>query len=403
MNANPGTPHALDPRLPAEQRVLNFRRLLMLGATPAVVAERCRPGGPWQQLLPQVYLLHSGPPSSRERLQAALLYAGRDPQAHGPLGGGREAVLTGPAALALHRLSCVPPLPELPRIDVLVPWQRRLRDAGDVSVHRTRDLPRPQEVAGLPCAPVPRALADAVADLADTETVRRLLTEAVRGGHCDASAILRELAGAGLLERPQVAAAVAALRGADRTMAEQRLYAMVRGHGLPDPVWNVDLRLPGGPMLGGVDAYWPEHAVALAIDPRAAADGCGPPPGRAAGGGPAVGREAPRDEDDPVVDDVLADPFGGAYADPYADPFGEAFGAAAGDGTGGTDAPFGDDEVWSRCVRQRERLEALGITLVHVTAAKLRDAGEQQAAVVRTALTASVDQLPPAYVVVTPR
>jgi hypothetical protein len=54
-------------------------------------------------------------------------------------------------------------------------------------------------------------------------------------------------------------------------------------------------------------------------------------------------------------------------------------------------------------VQQRERLEALGITLLHVTAAKLRDAVEQQAAVVRTALVATADQLPAAYVVVTPR
>ena len=37
----------------------------------------------------------------------------------------------------------------------------------------------------------------------------------------------------------------------------------------PTPVWNVDLRLPGGPHLGGVDAYWPEQAVAVELDTRA--------------------------------------------------------------------------------------------------------------------------------------
>jgi hypothetical protein len=348
MNAHPRISRAQDRRLPAQQRVMTLHQLRSHGVSPAAVAARCRPGGPWQQLLPHVYLLHPGPPDGRERLLAALLYAGRAPHAHGPRGGGREAMVTGLAALALHRFSCVPPLPGLPRIDVLVPRRRRLRDAGEVSVHPTDRLPRPQEVSGLPCAPVPRALADAVADLtdpADAETVRRLLTEAVRGGHCDAAAVLHELAGAGQLHRPQVAAAVHALRGADRALAEQRLYAMVDTQQLPDPVWNVDLRLPGGPPLGAVDAYWPEHAVALLIDPRT-----GRPPGG-------------------------ADPYGWRY---------------------------GDDEVWSRCVRQRERLEALGITLVHVTPAKLRDAVEQQAAVVRTALVAAADQLPAAYVVVTP-
>ena len=44
---------------------------------------------------------------------------------------------------------------------------------------------------------------------------------------------------------------------------------MVGDHGLPDPVWNVDLRLPGGPHIGGLDAYWPEQAVAVELDTRA--------------------------------------------------------------------------------------------------------------------------------------
>ena len=51
-------------------------------------------------------------------------------------------------------------------------------------------------------------------------------------------------------------------------MAEGRLYEMVRGYGLPEPLWNVDLRLPGGPVLGGVDAYWLEEAVAVELDTR---------------------------------------------------------------------------------------------------------------------------------------
>lgn len=346
MNANQHTPHPT--HTPAEQSplgrsVLTTRQLRARGITPAAIAERCRPGGPWQELLPQVYLLRRGTPSSRERVQAALLYAGRDPGAHGPGGGGREAVVTGLAALALHRFSSVPPLSGLPVIDVLVPYQRRLRDTAGVSIHRVRELPRPQDVDELPCAPVPRALADAVGELDDADTVRRLLTEAVRRGHCDPAAVLRELAAAeGLLDLPQVAAALPALHAEGRVMAEQRLYEMVRCHQLPDPVWNVDLRLPGGPPLGGVDAYWPEHAVAVAVD---------------------------------------------VHTDTHT----------------GVAGLVTDDAMWSHHARQRERLEALGITLVYLTPAKLQGALEQQAAVVRTALTGSTDRTPAAYVVVTPR
>ena len=49
--------------------------------------------------------------------------------------------------------------------------------------------------------------------------------------------------------------------------------ATYREHGLPDPVWNVDLRLPGGPHLGGLDAFWQEHSVAVELDTRAPRQG----------------------------------------------------------------------------------------------------------------------------------
>ncbi|MFC4035424.1 hypothetical protein ACFO3J_28720 [Streptomyces polygonati] len=310
--------------------VLTERQLRALGVTPAVLAERSRAGGPWRQLLPHVYLLRPGAPSAEERVRAALLYAGRGRGAAGP-----DAVVTGPAALALHRFETMPAPAATRVIDVLVPYQRRLRDAGDVRIHRVRELPRPQEVGGLPCASVPRALADTLGGLDDAETARRLLTEAVRRGHCDPAAVLRELSGAGLLERPHVAAALPALREAGRKTAEQRLYTMVRHGRLPDPVWNAELRLPGAPPLGAVDAYWPEHAVALVIDDR----------------------------------------------------------------TGTAD----DEARWARGASLRERLEALGVTVVGPTPAGLRDALDDQATIVRTALVASADRTPAAYMVVTPR
>jgi hypothetical protein len=114
---------------------------------------------------------------------------------------------------------------------------------------------------------------------------------------------------------------------------------MVSEYALPDPVWNVDLRLPGGPHLGGLDAYWPEQAVAVELDTRAP-------------------RQGHRQD---------------------------------------------DDALWSEYARKREHLERLGITVVHITPKKLRDTMEQQAAVVRTALMAAADRDPAAYVVVLPR
>ncbi|MFD7706712.1 hypothetical protein ACFV6E_30875 [Streptomyces sp. NPDC059785] len=339
------------------RRVLTTAELRARGVTAAETNANCRPGGRWQQLLPGVCLLHPGPPTSEERLHAVLLYAARAPLGgaapavpaqSGPAGPERhaspgnspepeyaDAMITGLAALTLHGLASAPPLLSLDRIDVLVPRLRRLRSTGCARVVRAPALPAPVQVTGVPVAPVPRALADAVAHLMDAGVVRRLLTEAVRGGHCEPASVVRELTRARLLSRPHVVDAVDSLLAEGRSIAEDRLYRMVREHGLPDPVWNVDLRLPGGPHLGGLDAYWPEQAVAVELDTR-----------------------APRQE---------------------------------------------DDALFSEYARKREHLERLGITVVHLTPRKLRDALEQQAAVVRTALMAAADRDPAAYVMVLPR
>ncbi|MER5882208.1 hypothetical protein ABT160_00085 [Streptomyces sp. NPDC001941] len=337
MNHNtPLSPRPLSHLSEAHRRVMSAAQLREHGVPAARLSAQCRPGGPWQQLLPGVYLLHPGPPTSEERLHGALLYAGRP--ATGPLprpGGAPEALITGLAALALHGFASTPALTGLDRFDVLVPRTRRLRSTGCVRVVRSAEVPVAEEVTGLPVAPVARAVADAVAQLADADDVRLVLTEAVRGGHCEPAAIVRELNGARLLSRPHVVDAVDALLAEGRARAEERLYEMVRAHGLPDPVWNVDLRMPGGPHLGGVDAYWPEQAVAVELDTR-----------------------APRQD---------------------------------------------EATVWTEYTRKRDHLERLGITVVHLTPKKLREAPEQQATVVRTALMASVDREPAAYVVVLPR
>ncbi|MEU4088126.1 hypothetical protein [Streptomyces aureus] len=345
----PLSPRTLSQPSPVRRLVVTTAQLRDRGMTTADVNERCRPGGPWQRLLPGVYLLRPGPPSPEERLHAALLYTARppsprtaprvpaqpgsaEPAAPRPCA---DALITGLAALALHGLTCAPPLPSLDTIDVLVPRLRRLRSTGCVRIVRTTVLPEPVFVAGVPVAAVPRALADAVAELTDAEAVRGLLTEAVHRGLCEPRAVVEELTAARLLDRPHVIDAVDTLVAEGRAIAENRLYRMVFENGLPDPLWNVALRLPGGPDLGAVDAYWPDQAVALELDTRPLLRGA----------------EAGRSEQ----------------------------------------------------ARRRERLERLGVTVVHVTPRGLRDAMEQQATLVRTALMAANDRDPAAYVVVRPR
>ncbi|WLQ48317.1 hypothetical protein P8A21_12760 [Streptomyces poriferorum] len=338
----------------ARQRVLSASQLKAHGVSPAQAAEQCRTGGPWQEPLPGVFVLHPGRLSGHERLRSALLYAGRPPasgrrtvpeQAEGEDPGYGEAMITGLAALSLYGFAAAPPALATDRVDILVPRIRRLRSARYVRLVRSSDLPQPEQVDGLPVAPVARALADAVAGLGDAHAVRRLLTEAVRGGHCEPAVVVGELNRAKVLDRPQVVNAVDSLLAEGRALAEERLYDMVRAHGLPEPLWNVDLRLPGGPHLGAVDAFWPEEAVAVELDTR-----------------------APRHSR--LDDDHLRREH---------------------------------EAEWSAYAARREHLERLGVTVVHLSPGKLRDAREQQATVVRTALMAAADREPAAYVMILPR
>jgi hypothetical protein len=84
----------------------------------AAVRHRIRPGGPWQPLLPGVYLSCTGTPTTFQREMAALLYAGPG------------SVITGPAALQVHRIK----VSEAAMVDALVPSERRRRDVAFVRV-----------------------------------------------------------------------------------------------------------------------------------------------------------------------------------------------------------------------------------------------------------------------------
>ncbi|MDT0417167.1 hypothetical protein RM574_16895 [Streptomyces sp. DSM 41982] len=351
--ASSAAPAARELPVTGPHLVADAAQLRARGISTARLTARCAPGGGWQRLLPGVFLLRSGRPTTEERLHAAVRYARRPPagrargvpaqptseESRDP---GTVAMITGPAALALHGFPLEGPVGSLAtaeRYDVLVPRTRRLRSTAFVRIVRGAELPAPQQVTGVPTAPVTRALADTVAELSDAGAVTRLLGRAVREGYCGTGALLAELRRCGLMNRPCVLDAMETLLREDRGVAEERLYRMVEESGLPDPAWNVELRLPQGPSLGTVDAYWPEQAVAVELDTRV---------------------HRPGEAHEP-------------------------------------------DATWTESARKRERLELLGITLLHLTPRKLRDAAEQQSCVVRTALLTAADREPAAYVEVLPR
>ncbi|MFJ5552868.1 hypothetical protein [Streptomyces sp. NPDC093225] len=234
------------------------------------LAGRCRPGGPWQRLLPRVYLLRTGPPDARQRALAAVLYAAPGPA--GPAGAtapdplsGAGAALTGGAALALLGVRDAPAVP----LDVLVRAPRRPAPVGDVRPLPTSRWPATFTVAGVPAARPVRAAADFArhAAAADADRVRSVLAQVVQAGWCHPQDLYAELRAARALNRPGVRAAAAELVAGVRSVAEGRARdVLAAAADLPAPLWNARLTTPDGTFLATPDAYWPDEGVALEVD-----------------------------------------------------------------------------------------------------------------------------------------
>lgn len=244
-----------------QHSVITREQALGCGMTRRVVEYRIRGGGPWNVLLPGVYVTHTGQPDEAAREMAALLYAGP------------QSVLTGVAALRRHGLSAsTPGGPGGSRsdmVDVLVPLASRRVDVAFARLHRTGRLPRGFAVTGeARVALPPRAVADAVRPMTDLNEVRALVAEAVQRRRCSIPHLAEELAagpvnGSALLRR-----ALAEVADGVRSAIEADLRDLIRWARLPGPLYNPRL-LVDGKFLAMPDCWWPESGVAGEADSRA--------------------------------------------------------------------------------------------------------------------------------------
>ncbi|MFD6969343.1 hypothetical protein [Streptomyces sp. NPDC059949] len=244
------------------QRQLNLathHQLTQAGIPAATISDRSRRGGPWQRLLPRVYLLQTGPPDGRQRALSAVLYAAH-PSAD-PLSG-TTAALTGGAALALLGIRDAPPEP----LDVLVRSPRTVTPAGRVRTATTARWPATIHVSGVPSSRPVRAAADFAARADDPDLVRSVLANVVQGGWCHPHDLHAELRAGRIANRPAARAAAAELVAGVRSIAEGRARDTLSATDLPAPLWNARLYGPDGAFLASPDAYWPEEGVALEID-----------------------------------------------------------------------------------------------------------------------------------------
>jgi hypothetical protein len=202
-------------------------------------------------LLPGVVLMHSGRPSRRQQVEAALRYAGLDSLVSGVEAGRRYG---------LRRL------PDDTDIHVLVPANRRQSSRGFVTIERTTRMPERTWVDDVRCAPLVRAVLDAVRRMRRIDDVRAVLSEVVQRGLCQPRVLIAEL-DAGTrwgtaLPRTVLREVIVGVR----SVAEAWALQVWRQSGLPEFNWNVPIRDAGGRLLAVPDAWLDSVALAWEIE-----------------------------------------------------------------------------------------------------------------------------------------
>ncbi len=67
---------ALAAMLRAQENVISRQQAFVCGLSRDALLHRARPGGPWQRILPGIYLAQTGTPTVAQQEMAALLHAG---------------------------------------------------------------------------------------------------------------------------------------------------------------------------------------------------------------------------------------------------------------------------------------------------------------------------------------
>jgi hypothetical protein len=222
------------------------------GMTPSQLRYCIRPGGPWQRLLPGVYLAATGTPTERQAEIAALRYAGPD------------SALTGVAALRRHGVR-VPPSKAL---TVLIPGGRVRANRSFVRVWPTARMPEFVLADGaVRFTRAARAVADASRELGSPREVRAVTADAVQRRACRLADLAEELESAPMRGSAWLRRALAEVADGVRSVAEGDLRDLIDRAQLPHPMFNARLYL-GRTFLAKPDAWWPEAGVAAEVNSR---------------------------------------------------------------------------------------------------------------------------------------
>lgn len=229
---------------------IKVETLMRLGISSRTAYRRCAPRGLWRKLLPGVVLLSNLPPTRRQLVEAALLYAGPG------------SMISGLEACRWYGLRNVP---EHHRVHVLVAHGRRAISANYVIVERTRRLPKPVTREDLPLAPLARSVLDGCRRLTEHEPVRALVAEAVQRHGLVPRWLVHELETGSRRGTAVPRAVLKDIVTGARSVAEVDAIRVWERTGLPAPVWNAVLRDSRGERIAMPDA-WFDVGLAWEID-----------------------------------------------------------------------------------------------------------------------------------------
>ena len=230
--------------------VISRGQALSCSLTPSAIAHRLRPDGPWRHVLPGVYVTTTGTVTPEQRAMAALLHAGP------------RSVITGPAAVRLHRLDCA----GLNEIDVLVSPKVRVQSTGFVRITHTKRMPKVFYKRRRLWWTMPCAVADAARGMRTLSDVRAVVATAVQKGQCTLEELIRELKDGPSAGSHFLRIALREIGDGIRSAAEADLKELIDGSDLEKPQYNMELYAQDGTFLGVADAWWQRPGVAGEVD-----------------------------------------------------------------------------------------------------------------------------------------
>lgn len=243
---------ALTAVLRKQQQVIARSQALACGMTPAMLRHRTAAGGPWQRLLPGVYLAVTGMATQTQREIAALAYAGS------------ESVLTGAAALPHHRIRA----PGAGAITVLIPARRVVQSTDFVRIWRTARMPDMfLNDRGVRVALPARAIADTARALTSLRDVRAVVADAVQSRRCPVFLLADEVEQGPRRHSALLRRAVAEVSEGIRSVAEAEFRDLLTRARLPTPLFNARI-MAGRTLVAKADAWWPDAGVVAEVDSR---------------------------------------------------------------------------------------------------------------------------------------